>query len=119
MKIKNLEKILIIDFGSQVTQLIGRQIRELGVYCELISYQKFNKGNFIKENVKGIVLSGGPKSTLSSKAPAVDKKISQPIYLFLEYVTVINLFQSFSEELLNINPKKNLEKQLLLRKKNL
>ena len=75
MKIKNLEKILIIDFGSQVTQLIGRQIRELGVYCELISYQKFNKGNFIKENVKGIVLSGGPKSTLSSKAPAVDKKI--------------------------------------------
>ncbi len=75
MKTKNLDKILIIDFGSQVTQLIARQIRELGVYCELINYQKFNKINFRNENIKGIVLSGGPKSTLSRKAPTIDKKV--------------------------------------------
>ena len=43
MQNKNINKILIIDFGSQVTQLIARQVRELGVYCELIDFKKFNK----------------------------------------------------------------------------
>ena len=54
------QKILIIDFGSQVSQLIARQIRELGVYCELINHQKFNKKKIIDKSVKGIILSGGP-----------------------------------------------------------
>ena len=61
MNLNKDKKILIIDFGSQVTQLIARRIRELDVYCEIISYQKFNKLNSI-ENVKGIILSGGPSS---------------------------------------------------------
>ena len=55
----NLDKILIIDFGSQFTQLIVRRIRELGVFSELISHKKI-KSYQIKSNVKGIILSGGP-----------------------------------------------------------
>ena len=53
----NLEKILIIDFGSQFTQLIVRRIRELGVFSELISHKKL-KSSQIKPNIKGIILSG-------------------------------------------------------------
>ena len=55
----NLDKILIIDFGSQFTQLIVRRIRELGVFSELISHKKI-KSFQIKSNIKGIILSGGP-----------------------------------------------------------
>ena len=59
----NLDKILIIDFGSQFTQLIVRRIRELGVFSELISHNKI-KSSQIKSNVKGILLSLGlPKET--------------------------------------------------------
>jgi GMP synthase (glutamine-hydrolysing) len=68
------EKILILDFGSQVTQLIARRIREQSVYCEIhpynISYEK------IKEfNPKGIVLSGGPASVYDKDAPRSDARI--------------------------------------------
>ena len=65
------EKLIIVDFGSQVTQLIARQVRELGVYCELVDYITFNKLNKIDQTVKGIILSGGPKSTLSKFAPKI------------------------------------------------
>ena len=59
MSQKNLEKIIIIDYGSQVTQLIARKIREIGVYSEIFNFvqaKKIKKNNF----VKGIILSGGP-----------------------------------------------------------
>ena len=75
MSKNNVQKIIIVDFGSQVTQLIARQIRELGVYCELINYKLFNKNKLVDETVKGIVLSGGPKSTLHKSAPSIDKKL--------------------------------------------
>ena len=75
MEKKKVEKIIIVDFGSQVTQLIARQIRELGVYCELINYKSFNKFKYIDNFVKGIVLSGGPKSTLHSSAPSINSKL--------------------------------------------
>ena len=55
----NLNKILIIDFGSQFTQLLVRRIRELGVFSELISHKKIKSAQ-IKTNIKGIILSGGP-----------------------------------------------------------
>jgi GMP synthase (glutamine-hydrolysing) len=75
MRQNNVQKIIIVDFGSQVTQLIARQIRELGVYCELVNYKIFNNNQLICSNVKGIVLSGGPKSTLHKSAPSVNKKL--------------------------------------------
>ena len=56
----NLSKILIIDFGSQFTQLIARRIREFGVFSEIISHKKINTKKVIKDNIGGIILSGGP-----------------------------------------------------------
>lgn len=53
------EKIVILDFGSQTTQLIGRRIRELNTYCEIVPYNKFPFGD---ESVKGVILSGSPFS---------------------------------------------------------
>ena len=70
----NLNKILIIDFGSQFTQLIVRRIRELGVYSELISHKKI-KSFQIKSNTKGIILSGGPLNVYQLKDSLFDKTI--------------------------------------------
>ena len=56
---RNLDKVVIIDFGSQFTQLIARRIRELGVFSEIISHKKI-RINDISKFVKGIILSGGP-----------------------------------------------------------
>ncbi len=70
----NLDKILIIDFGSQFTQLIARRIRELGVFSELISHKKI-KSNHINKNIKGIILSGGPLNVYQLNKKIFDKKI--------------------------------------------
>lgn len=64
-----MEKIIIVDFGSQYTQLIARRIRELNVYCEIEPYtHKFE----LDSSIKGIVLSGGPASVNESDAPDFD-----------------------------------------------
>jgi GMP synthase (glutamine-hydrolysing) len=63
------EKILILDFGSQYTQLIGRKVRELNVYCEIHPFNHFPK---IDENVKGVILSGSPFSVRDKDAPKPD-----------------------------------------------
>ncbi len=63
------EKIIILDFGSQVTQLIGRRLRELNVYCEIYPYNKIPS---IDESVKGVILSGSPFSVRDEKAPIAD-----------------------------------------------
>ena len=68
-----LSKILIIDFGSQFTQLIARKIRELGVYSEILSHNKSNKINL--QNVKGIILSGGPLNVYQDKKIKFDNTI--------------------------------------------
>jgi GMP synthase (glutamine-hydrolysing) len=70
----NLDKILIIDFGSQFTQLIVRRIRELGVYSELVSHKKI-KSSEIKKNIKGIILSGGPLNVYQLNKSLFDNKI--------------------------------------------
>jgi GMP synthase (glutamine-hydrolysing) len=63
------ETIIILDFGSQVTQLIARRIRELNIYCEI---HPWNKAPQISENVKGIILSGSPFSVKEENAPKPD-----------------------------------------------
>ena len=64
-----VEKIIILDFGSQVTQLIGRRLRELNVYCEI---HPFNKIPELDDTVKGVILSGSPCSVTAPDAPQVD-----------------------------------------------
>ena len=73
----NLSKILIIDFGSQFTQLIARRIRELGVFSEIVSHKKVNEKNIIKQNIKGIIMSGGPLNVYESNKFNFNKKILQ------------------------------------------
>lgn len=74
------EKILILDFGSQYTQLIARRVRELNVYCEIQPYNHFEPLN---ENIKGVILSGSPASVRDSEAPQID------LNLFLNKVPVL------------------------------
>ena len=64
-----MNRIVILDFGSQVTQLIGRRLRELNVYCEIYPY---NKIPALDDSVKGIILSGSPCSVRDANAPQVD-----------------------------------------------
>ncbi len=70
----DLSKILIIDFGSQFTQLIARRIRELGVYSEIISHKKLNK-KLDNIKIRGIILSGGPLNVYQSKKVKFNKSI--------------------------------------------
>ena len=71
---QSLDKILIIDFGSQFTQLIARRIRELGVFSEIVSHKKIN-AKYINNSIKGIVLSGGPLNVNQKNKFSFDKKI--------------------------------------------
>jgi GMP synthase (glutamine-hydrolysing) len=73
----SLSKILIIDFGSQFTQLIARRIRELGVFSEIVSHKNIKKKNIIKDNISGIILSGGPLNVYESSKFKFNKKILQ------------------------------------------
>lgn len=63
------EKIIILDFGSQVTQLIARRVREIKVYCEIHPY---NKIPVLDDSVKGIILSGSPCSVRDANSPSID-----------------------------------------------
>ena len=65
-----MEKILIIDFGSQYTQLIARRIREMQVYCEIVPFNKYSA--FDLKSARGVVLSGSPCSVRSEDAPCID-----------------------------------------------
>jgi GMP synthase (glutamine-hydrolysing) len=66
------EKILVLDFGSQYTQLIARRLREMGVYCEI--HPCTMKGDAIRAfGARGVILSGGPASVLAEGSPRVDR----------------------------------------------
>ncbi len=68
------EKILVLDFGGQYSQLIARKIRELNVYCEVKSY-KTNFSNIKSSGYKGIIFSGGPNSVYAENSPKCDLEI--------------------------------------------
>ena len=63
------EKIIILDFGSQTTQLIGRRIRELNTYCEILPYHSFPADD---PTVRGVILSGSPYSVNNPDAFRID-----------------------------------------------
>ncbi len=82
MNAKKLDMILILDFGSQYTQLIARRVREMKVYCEIQPFS-FDVLSFIQQgkyNLKGVILSGGPSSVLDKKSPRISETL-------LEYFT--------------------------------
>lgn len=76
------EKILILDFGSQFTQLIARSVREANVYCEIIPY---NQSFIIDATLKGIILSGSPFSVNDTNNPDVN------IQKFIEKIPVLGV----------------------------
>jgi GMP synthase (glutamine-hydrolysing) len=77
-------KILILDFGSQYTQLIARRIREAGVYCELRN-PEITADEIAEFAPKGIILSGGPDSTIGNDAPVA------PVAVFEYGVPVLGI----------------------------
>ncbi len=78
------EKILIIDFGSQVTKLIARRIRELGVFSEVVSIKDLKMiRNYDK--IKGIILSGGPSTVTKKKFPIIPREI------FLKKIPILGI----------------------------
>ncbi len=70
------DKILIVDFGSQVTQLIARRVREDGVYCEIVPFQKAGEA-FAAMKPRAVILSGGPASVLDADAPLPPPELYQ------------------------------------------
>ena len=72
MNIDSHDKILIVDFGSQVTQLIARRVREEKVYCEIVPFQKAAEA-FAAMKPTAVILSGGPASVLDQNAPLAPK----------------------------------------------
>lgn len=89
------QRILILDFGSQYTQLIARRIREIGVYCELWSWD-VDEADIREFNPNGIILSGGPESVTEAGSPRA------PEYVFNAGVPVFGIcygMQTMSEQL--------------------
>src|SRR6202022_2127536 len=70
------DKILIVDFGSQVTQLIARRVREEGVYSEIVPFQNADAA-FAPMKPKAVILSGGPPSVLDRDAPLTPPSLYQ------------------------------------------
>ena len=79
-----MEKIIIIDFGSQVTKLIARRIRELGVFSEILTPQEIYKLNNF-EKIKGIILSGGPSTVTKNNYRGIPK------YIFFKNIPILGI----------------------------
>lgn len=69
-----MDKIIVLDFGSQYNQLIARRVRELGVYSEIVPFN-VDIEKLADENIKGIILSGGPNSVYDEFAPHISKEL--------------------------------------------
>lgn len=72
-------RILILDFGSQYTQLVARRVRELGVYCELWAWD-VTEAQIRDFNPSGIILSGGPESTTEENSPRAPQYVLKQAY---------------------------------------
>ena len=74
ISLKEKEKIIIVDFGSQFTKLIARRIREYGVLSEILNLKDLKNLNYSKY-IKGIIFSGGPDTVVNKKIPNISRKI--------------------------------------------
>ena len=77
--------ILVVDFGSQVTQLIARRVREQNIYCELIPYNKLTINLLNNDRPSGIILSGSPASVNDPQAPLM------PTEIFSENIPILGI----------------------------
>ena len=75
MNVKSYDCLLIVDFGSQVTQLIARRLREINVYCEIHPYQNLSESLLSQLSPKAIILSGGPDSVTRDGSPRAHSAI--------------------------------------------
>ena len=120
MGLQNLkEKIIIIDFGSQVTKLIARRIRDFGVFSEILTINDLYKIKDYK-GIKGIILSGGPSTVTKKKNPSIPKEI------FLRKIPVLGICYGlqliaklFGGSIESLKKKENLAELLFLKKINL
>ena len=112
------EKVLIIDFGSQVTKLIARRIRDLGVFSEIITPQEIKKINF--RNVRGIIFSGGPSTVTKSKFESVPKEIFKKKLPILGICYGLQLIAKlFGGKIKSSKKKESLEERIFLKETNL
>ena len=84
--INELQKngVIILDFGSQYTQLIARRVRELNVYSEILP-SNTHLSQIVEREPSSIILSGGPSSVFGDEAPSFDKKIFDPLKTWLGF----------------------------------
>ena len=112
------EKVLIIDFGSQVTKLIARRIRDLGVFSEIITPQEIKKTNFL--NVRGVIFSGGPSTVTKSKFESVPKEIFKKNLPILGICYGLQLIAKlFGGKIKSSKKRRDLEECIFLKKKTL
>jgi hypothetical protein len=93
-----MDKIIILDFGSQTTQLIGRRIRDFGVYSEIYHGDIALTDDILTSDVKGVILSGSPFSVYEEGAPKPVPGSIILIFLFWEYVMAIRELQKITVE---------------------
>ena len=114
---KDKDKVLIIDFGSQVTKLIARRIRDLGVYSEIISSTKINELKEYK-NIKGIIFSGGPSTVTKNKFQTVPKEILKKNIPILGICYGLQLISKlFGGKIKSSNKKREFGRAILYKKK--
>ncbi len=116
-KDKIKEKILIIDFGSQVTKLIARRIRDLGVYSEIITPNELKKLKRYND-IKGLILSGGPSTVTTKKFQSVPKEIFEKKIPIMGICYGLQLIAKiFGGQIKSSNKRREFGRALLFRKK--
>ena len=112
------DKIIIVDFGSQVTKLIARRIRELNVFSEILNLKDLNKIKNFK-NIKGIILSGGPSTVTKKKFPNIPYNIFKLGIPILGICYGLQLIaKNFKGKVSSVRQKREFGKTLLKKEKN-
>jgi GMP synthase (glutamine-hydrolysing) len=112
------DKVIIIDFGSQVTKLIARRIRELGVFSEIITPEKLSRINNY-QNIKGFILSGGPSTVTGKKYQTIPKEIFKKNIPILGICYGLQLISKiFGGKIKSSKKKREFGRAILIKRKN-